>query len=102
MTEQSRGRDTATVALESIQREIADIRRTIKGDEFSEQPGVLQRLGTLERDLKDIKTDRQNEISERRGMKRLLGWVGATSVTGVISTIALIITLIITLTGGGA
>jgi hypothetical protein len=96
------GRDATAVALEGIEREIKDIRRAFKGDEFSGQPGVLSRLEGVERDIEAIKLAHQKEVSEREGMKKLLQWVGATSVTGVIATLAMIVTLITTLSGGGA
>jgi hypothetical protein len=89
------------VALKHIQEEVTEIKRAFKGDEFAEQTGVLSRLRRVEVDVDTIRTERAAERSEREGQAKLLKWVGASSIFSVLTMLAVIITLIITLQGAG-
>jgi len=92
-----------------VQADLTDLRRAIYGYPELEQMGMREdmftRLDTLKRELAETKgvcdgiaQQRREEAAERRGMKRLVGYTGVSS---LLTLVTLVVGLLVILNGAG-
>lgn len=90
--------------IERLERRVEELVKALYGDPTWGRQGFREemerRIARLDEDIRntkrlcdDLQQQRENELAERRGVKRVLGWTGVTNLLTLITLASLLIVI---------